>query len=225
MDSKEIDRIFYRDGYRLASEHLEEEVTAGRLRAGIESLHRGMDDLLKAFLRRSASEGKPSECKKGCNWCCHQMVYVVSHELLQISHYTQENFTAERRELCLQKARDKVLQTHNLSLKEQARLNIPCPFLESGSCSIYPVRPMGCRTYLSSSVRACKREYDDPSNEKVFPDLFEFPLRSGRMLNQGFVAYLKQVGFQSSELPIAQGYSSLITFGQTMEGWINSRRY
>jgi len=57
----------------------------------------------------------------------------------------------------------------------------------------------------------------------VFPDLFEFPLRSGRMLNQGFVAYLKQVGFQSSELPIEQGYSSLVTLGQTLEEWIDSR--
>ena len=213
MDSKEIDRIFYRDGYRIASLHLEEELTAPNLVAGIESLHRGVDELLEAFLRRSADEDKPAECKKGCNWCCHQAVYTLSHELLHISQYVQNNFLPERRDLCLHRAQERVLLSHNS----------PCPFLESGFCSIYPVRPMGCRIYLSSSVRACKREYDDPTNDRVFPDLFEFPLRSGRMMNQGFVAYLKQMGFQSSELPIEQGYSSLITFGQTMEGWIESR--
>jgi Fe-S-cluster containining protein len=223
MDSKEIDRIFYRDGYRIASLHLEGQVTAPNLRAGIESLQRGVDDLLVAFLRRSADEDKPAECKKGCNWCCHQAVYAVTHELLQISQYVFENFTSERRDQCLERAQERVLLTHNKSLKEQSQLKSPCPFLESGSCSIYPVRPMGCRIYLSSSVRACKREYDDPTNDRVFPDLFEFPLRSGRMLNQGFVAYLKQMGFQSSELPIEQGYSSLLTFGQTLEGWVESR--
>lgn len=223
MDSKEIDRIFYRDGYRIASQNLEEGITAAHMKAGIESLQRGFDDLLEAFLRRSASEGKPAECQKGCNWCCYQNVYAVSHEILYISHYIQLNFPAEKRDRLLQKARDKVLLTHNKTLREQSQLKSPCPFLESGSCSIYSVRPMACRIYLSSSVRACKREFDDPSNDKVFPDLFEFPLRSGRMMNQGFVAYLRQVGFQSSELLIEQGYSSMLTMGQTMEGWIESR--
>ena len=46
MDSKEINRIFYRDGYRIASQHLEGQVNATNLIAGIESLHRGVDDLL-----------------------------------------------------------------------------------------------------------------------------------------------------------------------------------
>jgi Fe-S-cluster containining protein len=223
MDSKEIDRIFYRDGYRIASQYLEEQVTAQNLVAGIETLHRGVDDLLEAFLRRSADEEKPVVCKKGCNWCCHQAVYAVTHEFLHISQYVHENFTVERRDQCLKRAQEKTLLTHHKSLREQSHLKSPCPFLESGSCSIYSVRPMGCRIYLSSSVRACKREYDDPTNDRVFPDLFEFPLRSGRMLNQGFVAYLKQVGFQSSELPIEQGYSSLLSLGQTMKGWIESR--
>ena len=223
MDSKEIDRIFYRDGYRIASQHLEEQVTAANLQAGIESLQRGVDDLLEAFLRRSADEDKPAACKKGCHWCCHQAVYAVTHEFLHISQYVLKNFTAERRDQSLKRAQERVLLKHNKSLKEQSHLKSPCPFLESGSCSIYPVRPMGCRIYLSSSVSACKRENDDPTNDRVFPDLFEFPLRSGRMLNQGFVAYLKQIGFQSSELPVEQGYSSLLTLGQTMEGWIESR--
>lgn len=223
MDSKEIDRIFYRDGYRIASQHLDEQVTAAKLQAGIESLQRGVDDLLEAFLRRSADEGKPAACKKGCNWCCHQTVYAVTHEFLHISQYVLKNFPAERRDQSLKRAQERVLLTHNKTLREQSHLKSPCPFLESGSCSIYPARPMACRIYLSSSVRACKREYDDPTNDRVFPDLFEFPLRSGRMLNQGFVAYLKQIGFQSSELPIEQGYSSMLALGQSMEDWIERR--
>ena len=79
---------------------------------------------------------------------------------------------------------------------------------------------MACRIYLSSSLRSCKREHDQPGNQESISDLFEFPLLAGRMLNEGFVAYLKQSGLPSSELPIEQGYSSMLSMGQTMEDWI-----
>lgn len=48
-------------------------------------------------------------------------------------------------------------------------------------------------------------------------------LKAGRMLNEGFVACLKQKALQVAELPIEQAYSSLVTLGQTMEDWVNSR--
>jgi len=223
MNYKEIDRLFYRDGYRLAHQNLENEITSLTLTSGIEKLHKEVDDLLDAFLKRSAAEGKASECKKGCNWCCHQPVYAVTHEFLYISAFVQKKLIPDMRDRILENAREKVRLTLNKSMKEQSRLKIPCPFLDKGSCSIYMARPMGCRIYLSSSVRACKREYDEPSNERAFPDLFEFPLRAGRMLNEGFVAYLKQHGLQTSELVIEQGYASLITMGQTLDGWIEGR--
>lgn len=223
MDYKEIDRLFYRDGYRIAHQYLEKKITSQGLTSGIKKLHNEVDDLLEAFLKRSADEGTACECKQGCSWCCFQTVFAVTHELLYISAYVQMNMSLEKRQHILERARENVAQTLNKSLKEQARLKIPCPFLESGSCSIYQVRPMACRIYLSSSVRACKREYDEPSNERVFPDLYEFPLRAGRMLNEGFVAYLKQHGFQLAELPIEQGYSSMLTLGQSMEDWIEGR--
>ena len=132
MDQKEIDRIFYRDGYRLADRHLGKEISTSNLKAA-------------------------------------------------------------------------------------------CPFLESGSCLAYETRPMACRIYLSSSVRSCKAEHDHPRNQQHHPGLFEFPLQAGRMLNEGFVACLKQKALQVAELPIEQAYSSLVTLGQTMEDWVNSR--
>ena len=79
---------------------------------------------------------------------------------------------------------------------------------------------MACRIYLSSSVKGCKRDHDDPGNKRTNAGLFEFPLRAGRMLNEGFVAFLKQTGFQVTELSLEQGYSSMVTQGQTMEDWI-----
>ncbi len=121
------------------------------------------------------------------------------------------------------RAREKVKLTLPKSHQEQLRFRAPCPFLESDSCLVYEASPLACRIYLSSSVKACIKEHHEPDNETTIPDLFEFPLRSGRMLNEGFVAYLKQNGLQSAEWTLEQGYASLITHGQTMEAWIDGR--
>ncbi|MEN8227497.1 MAG: YkgJ family cysteine cluster protein [Bacteroidota bacterium] len=225
MDYKEIERIFYRDGYRLAHQYLEEEVSAQNLTAGIRQLYDSVDELLDSFLQRSAMEGRPAECKKGCSWCCHQVVYGVTHEFLYLRDHIEKHFKEETRNKFLEKARESVLLTLQKSHQERLQVKVPCPFLDSGSCSVHAVRPMACRIYLSSSENACKKEHDETVTGNDFPDLFEFPLRAGRMLNQGFVAYLKQIGFQVSEAPLDQGYSSLVTLGQTMEGWIEGRSF
>jgi hypothetical protein len=81
---------------------------------------------------------------------------------------------------------------------------------------------MACRIYLSFSLSSCKRDHERPTGRKYIPELFEFPLLAGRMLNEGFVAYLKQSGIQSSELPLEQGYSSMVTMGQSMEDWLGN---
>lgn len=215
MGYKEISRIFYRDGYRLAHQHLGKEVSVQNLTAAIRQLYDSVDDLLDAFVQRSALDGRPAECKKGCSWCCHQVVYAVTHEFLYLHDHLQKNFKEEIRNRILDRARENVLLTRQKSQKEELQVSTPCPFLESGSCMVYVVRPMACRIYLSSSESACK-------NEQSIPELFEFPLRAGRMLNEGFVAYLKQIGFQVAEDLLDQGYSTLVTLGQTMEGWIES---
>ena len=220
MDQKEIDRIFYRDGYRLALQHLEDELSVPRLKAAIGEVYRVVDDLLDAFLRRSAQEGKPSDCKKGCAWCCHQEVFAVTHEFLYLSEYVKLHLSPEARSGILEKAREKVRLSMNLKVEEPLKIPSACPFLEAGSCIAYDARPMACRIYLSASARSCKREHEHPGNQKHHPDLYQFPLQAGRMLNQGFTAGLKQLGLQVSELPIEQGYASLETLGQSMEDWI-----
>ena len=220
MDQKEIDRIFYRDGYRLALHHLERELSTSKLKTAIGELFRAVDDLLEAFLQRSALEGKSSDCKQGCAWCCHQEVFAVTHEFLYLNEYVNQNLTRETRLAILEKAREKVMLTMNKSVEEQLQIRAACPFLESGSCLAYEARPMACRIYLSSSAVSCKTEHDHPMQKDSHPDLYDFPLKAGRMLNEGFVACLKQMGLQVAELPIEQGYSSLVTLGQTMEDWV-----
>jgi Fe-S-cluster containining protein len=222
MDKKEIDRIFYEDGYRLAKHHLDKKFDASHLKSAIEELYSSIDGLLEAFLHRAAEDGTPSDCREGCAWCCHQEVFAVSHEFLFLNEHVKQHLSPEIRTRILEKAREKVKLTMNLSVEEQLKIRAVCPFLEAGSCIAYEARPMACRIYLSASARSCKIEHDQPDNRGHNPDLYEFPLQAGRMLNEGFVACLKDLGLQVAELPIEQGYSSMLTLGQTMEDWVAS---
>lgn len=206
MDYKEIGRIFFRDGYRLAGQYLEDDLSAVNLAEAIRQLLGSMDELLGSFLQRSAAEGRPAECRKGCSWCCHQKVYAVTHEFLFLGDYVNRHFSKETK----------------MGILERSHSEAPCPFLENGSCLIYEARPMACRIYLSSSEKACKMVHDQPDNDAVIPELFEFPLKAGRMMNEGFVAYLKQLGVQSAELPLGRGYSSMLETIQTFDSWIDN---
>lgn len=221
MESKEIRRIFYRDGYRLAHSHLDQGLSTSNITRAITELYHQVDELLGSFLDRTTSDGTPADCKMGCAWCCYQEVFAVTHEFLYLQDYALKHLTETQRVGILERSRKKVMLTLNLPVEEQLKVRAACPFLEEGSCMVYEARPMGCRIYLSSSEPSCKREHDRPGNGKNIPELFEFPLLAGRMLNEGFVAYLKQVGIKSSELPLEQGYSSMVTMGQTMEDWFS----
>lgn len=220
METREIRRLFYRDGYRVGHTHLDQKIDPDSLNGAIRQLYKAVDDLLESFLERSASEGIPAECKKGCSWCCYQEVYAVSHELLFLQDHMRKHFSGEQQERIVRRAREKARLTVDLPEGEQLKIRAACPFLESESCMVYEARPMACRIYLSSAVSSCRNAYDRPEDLKITPQLFEFPLTAGRMLNEGFVAYLKQRGLRSGEWPIEQGIGSLADTGQTMEDWI-----
>lgn len=220
MDQKEIGKIFYRDGYRLANVHLADGVRADKLRAAIKAMYDAVDGLLVAFLHRAMEDGKPAECKNACAFCCYQPVFAVTHELLYLKDFVSKQLSPDKAQLFADRSREKSLLTLNKSPEEQQGITHPCPFLEHDSCLVYEARPMACRIYLSSSVKSCKRSFEKQERGNDKPELYEFPLNAGRMLNEGFVSGLRQLGLESAELPLEQGYASVLTLGQDFQAWI-----
>jgi len=220
MDQKEIGKIFYRDGYRLANQHLAEGLSAEKLKGAIKAMYEAVDGLLEAFLQRTGSDGKPAACKNGCAFCCFQPVYAVTHEMLFLKDFIRQNIPQNKQDSFMKHSREKSLLTLNKSMEEQQKIKFACPFLENSSCRVYEARPMACRIYLSSSVLSCEKDYMDSGRKRDKPELYEFPLQAGRMLNEGFVSCLKQLGLQSTELALEQGYASLVTMDQDFESWI-----
>ncbi|RJO60731.1 MAG: YkgJ family cysteine cluster protein [Dehalococcoidia bacterium] len=114
-------------------------------------------------------------CRKGCTHCCEHFVSVsVSHALL-ITDYLYASGKAMSAFLrgygkWLRTIEDNPqaaavfssLEEHTASaavvkpysqelLSAYHACTIPCPFLDAGQCSIYPVRPVCCAAYFSVS--------------------------------------------------------------------------
>jgi len=64
---------------------------------------------------------------------------------------------------------------------------------------------MACRIYLSTKLESCIKFYHHPENETDYPALIDFPLRAGRMMNEGFSAALKEFGIEAAEYKLEEG--------------------
>lgn len=201
----DTDKAFYKDGYKLAQSAFQNGFSKEKLNETIKILYEQIDSLIDSFIEYSAKNDVKIDCFKGCDWCCLQTVYGVSHELEYLYKHIKENFSETKIDAILNKAKIKNNQIIKLEEEEKINFKAPCPILHNGVCSAYEARPMACRIYLSTKVISCMEFYKNPTNPTNFPNLLDFPLKAGKMMNQGFVAVLKENGYNSSEMRIEEG--------------------
>ena len=120
-------------------------------------------------------------CKKGCGWCCYQLVCSTTLEMRLIVDYLSSLQRRQRSQICHQaseKARLFYLQNQKLLTSNRRWQEIgeglrirhhgkPCVFLSDDSvCGIYPVRPIDCRS--ARSLDSCgKYTGEKPQLRKV----------------------------------------------------------
>jgi Fe-S-cluster containining protein len=102
-------------------------------------------------------------CKAGCSFCCNLTVEATPVEVFAILTYVQKTFTTEQvasLKTALMAHSEKVASR---PMKKLLFENRPCPFLRDGLCSVYEVRPIGCRRHHSARVSDCEKSAADPS--------------------------------------------------------------
>jgi len=133
-----------------------------------------LQGLHDTFIDDAASElaaaGQPISCKQGCNHCCYQAVPITLVEAEAFAEWIRTLPEDQQLELS-RRFRETILRLSAAGLTENlthlvrhspdeaaSKLaldylyqRIPCPFLEDGACSIYPIRPFACREYLVTS--------------------------------------------------------------------------
>lgn len=214
-----IASIFYEDGQRLALEHLNKDCTKDSLYKAMQVQYENIDQLIESFVVRCKQSNVNVDCKKGCEYCCHQLVYASIHEVLYITHYLKEHFSKEEIEGIGKKASAKADESVLNKENGISKLSHPCPLLVDGSCSVYSVRPMACRIYLSSDVNSCKLRYNLQDDEKNYPALFEFLLVAGRNMNSGFGSKLSELEYQVVESSLESLLAKVINEYDFEETW------
>jgi Fe-S-cluster containining protein len=190
---QKFDETFFSDGYNLCDAFLFNGFNKETLFAAQKQLYKVIDELNSSLLSRAEKDGKPSACRMGCSYCCHQTVLATPYELFYLAQFVKDKFTGDQRKAIIDRATEKSETTSKLPLEKLLKFKGPCPLLhpQQGFCRAYPARPMACRIYLSSDVKSCKDDLDNPNDDSIFPKLYDMPLRAGQMMNEGFHARLR----------------------------------
>ncbi len=161
-----------------------------RLKKGKQKLNKGKGLVLNIFkevdqLTRQYLKNNTIACRAGCPWCCLQLVCCTTLEMqLIISHL--KSLPRKQRK----KIREKVAQiAKNFYDKNsvilgghgrweevgeflrQAHHGLPCVFLaDNKNCSIYPVRPIDCRSARAKMQCGPQTEEVDLGSVKFYFD-------------------------------------------------------
>ncbi len=197
-----IEKAFYSDGYRLAMKAIETDLSTEILFSSISEMYLTIEELINYFIQLAQHNGQPIHCKKGCEYCCHQPVFALDYEIQFLNSFIKENFTNQRQKEIQVRANKNRLKLATLNKAQILNSKQPCPLLENGACLAYEARPMACRIYLSTDVITCQKFYNKPEDKINFPALLDFPMRAGRMMNEGFKSALKTNGVVAKEFRI-----------------------
>ncbi|MFA9388960.1 MAG: YkgJ family cysteine cluster protein [Prolixibacteraceae bacterium] len=207
---QKFDEAFFNDGYKLCDLHLSQGFTKKNLFDAQRKLYQSIDELNNSFLKRTELEGQPSACRMGCSFCCHQTVLASPYELFYLADFVQKKFRTDALQGIVERAENKKSKTSKLKMDRLLNYKQACPLLHptGGFCRAYQARPMACRIYLSKSVKSCEDDLNNPLDDRIFPQLFDMPLRAGRMMNEGFQARIrkgKEDQLQAFENTIEEG--------------------
>ena len=129
------------------------------LKKTLSNARKDTDNLLNEEL---LSSGSKIACCAGCFYCCHLKVDVMPGEAFIIADFIRTNFSTEKQQSVLTKAKSNWEKVEPMTYSEQFVANLPCPLLDNGVCSVYPVRPGLCRIHHSTKVEPCKESFEEP---------------------------------------------------------------
>jgi Fe-S-cluster containining protein len=203
-NQKSIENAFYSDGYKQGMKVVLSENNQAVLLNSVSEMYLMIDSLNNSISDFARQQNQQIDCKKGCEWCCHQPVFALDYEMEYLMDYIKTNFSEELQKDIKTRAENKNNKLSMLNETDLLNSKFPCPLLQNGACIAYQTRPMACRIYLSQDVKSCLKFFKNPGNKTSFPALLNLPLRAGQMMNEGFKAALKTNGISTCEFRIEE---------------------
>ncbi len=119
-----------------------------------------LDAAVRDTLARMKGKGIVPPCGKGCSWCCHLPVNATAPEGALVAKYIEDKFNVKDKGALIERMSGWLAWYKG---GKSASGRAECPFLRDSLCSIYEVRPMGCRVHYSADVEGCRRAMEGVS--------------------------------------------------------------
>ena len=116
----------------------------------IRVLHEQVDALTEKVKKKP---GVHFDCKEGYSYCCSLGVAATPPEVLLIARHIKQLPLATQTDL-LERLKIHAEAARGVSMENHF---LPCTLLAEGKCTIYAIRPVMCRKYLSLDVEECKK--------------------------------------------------------------------
>lgn len=187
---------------------------------GRDGIARGMAEyILAAESEANAAGEQPVACRAGCPCCCVLNVTVLLPEAAAIAAWLDERLSPPERALLISRLERQRRLVRWMEDGERIRTQIHCPFLDrTGSCSVYPVRPLVCRGVTSLDRDLC-RETLDPTAEEV-GGAVPADMARRMVMDAAFCALgraLQESGAPSRGIELSAGVWALLAFPEMVD--------
>lgn len=164
-------------------------------------------------------------CRPGCAFCCYIKVVVSPVEVLRIVEYLRQSLGAEELRALRERVQAADERTRGLALDERSQLQMPCPLLREGTCTVYPARPLACRGWHSFDAAACERIFNDTELQHSDEmDVYGPQVQIPREIQGGLIAALERSGLQGDRLELNAALRIALEREEIAERWLRGRR-
>lgn len=169
-----------------------------------------------------AEEKAQIACAAGCGLCCVLHVPVLFPEAIATADFVRERWSAAARQALATRLDDLCTAIAGLD-DEECVLRHPCAFLDAdGRCSIYPVRPLICRSVTSTDPETCREALTLQVFGETLPVTMH--LRQKAIMESAYSelgAVLTEVGLDGRGVKLALAARALLADPDLARRWAN----
>lgn len=199
-----------------------EQLTSANTGADLVALMRQVAAEAEAALAANLEGSEHLACRAGCGTCCSVNVAVLFPEVVAIVDFVQTQIDPDQRPLLLRRLALLAERVAGLGEEERIVQQQSCAFLdESDNCSIYPVRPLICRSITSINAGHCAEALQAVAagmERPIFMNLFQKSL-----MEETFIALaqgITQLGLDDHSEQLAVGVQQLLAQPQQVESFL-----
>lgn len=146
---------------------------------------------------RSLDSNFTVACSTGCSHCCFSYITLMPQEAFNIGFHLAQSLSDSEFIAYAKKCIEGAAPLESTSLKDFAKNYFQaCPFLQDNKCSIYEVRPIVCRNWISSDLNACVSSFE--SKNKIAVPQNSMIMAQKDLVFAGQQAYLEGFGINGS---------------------------